>query len=75
MVAAIAVCAAGITVAQRSQPETAIPTIGMVEQAPVIILDAGHGESTKTEFIKHERYILAGNPVRMFSYMNWPHNF
>ncbi|MBE6855258.1 MAG: hypothetical protein E7501_06400 [Ruminococcus sp.] len=44
--AAIAVCAAGITVAQRSQPETAIPTIGMVEQAPVIILDAGHGEST-----------------------------
>ncbi|MBQ8906483.1 MAG: hypothetical protein IJY85_08975 [Ruminococcus sp.] len=46
MAAAIAVCAAGITVAQRSQPETAIPTIGMVEQAPVIILDAGHGEST-----------------------------
>lgn len=43
IMAAMAVCAGGIAVAQHRTPETAVPTIGMAETAPVIILDAGHG--------------------------------
>lgn len=40
---AVAVCAAGITVAHQNRPDTAVPAVGTVEDTPIIILDAGHG--------------------------------